>query len=403
VSLQTIMMPRWTWVLLGFALSQTNAQEAPPAKDLPGTVRFVTHRVGNFRSEACCVADFNGDKKPDIAAGEYLYLGPDWKPVKIRTNGGEVDQTGKGYRWDFANIPIDVDGDGLPDLVSVDWFEKRSVWCKNTGTAGGEWPVSLIHSNGNFECADIWDIAGKGQKTAVVPAVAHTIWHELVTGADGKRTWATHTVSNNPMAWGVGVGDLNADGRPDILRPNGWFEAPADIRKDQWILHPLSLGGKDGAADHTAQILVHDVNGDRLPDIITSNAHKYGIFWYEQYREGGEIRFEQHTIDDSWSQAHSLALGDLDGDGTAELVTGKRFMAHNGSDPDENGPLGVYYYKIERRADQPIAWSKHIISHNEGIGAGIGLCLDDLNADGKLDVVVTGKWGGPVWFENRGK
>jgi hypothetical protein len=50
-----------------------------------------------------------------------------------------------------------------------------------------------------------------------------------------------------------------------------------------------------------------------------------------------------------------------------------------------------------------VKWTKHIISFNEGIGSGVNLCVADINGDGKLDVIVTGKFGGPVWFENRGK
>ena len=141
------------------------------------------------------------------------------------------------------------------------------------------------------------------------------------------------------------------------------------------------------------------MNGDGLNDIICSSAHGYGIFWYEQVRQGTEIRFKQHLIDDSWTQAHSLALADLDSCGTPELITGKRFMAHNGGDPDESAPPGVYYYKLER-GPKPV-WTKHVISYDEGIGSGMNICVVDLDGDGDLDIVVTGKFGGPVWFENK--
>jgi len=365
----------------------------------PGPVKFVMHRIGNFRSEACGVADFNGDGKLDVVAGEYLYLAPDWRPVKIRTLKGKVDDRGQGYRWDFANLPLEIAGSGRPDLVSVDWFDKHAVWFRNPGAANGEWPESLIENNGNYETADLHDVIGDGKSLAVVPAVAHTVWYEAVKGPDGQGAFATHLVSEKPMTWGVGVGDLNGDGRPDFIRPDAWFEAPSDPRHGKWLEHPLALGGLDGKAEHTPQILVYDVNGDGLNDIITSSAHGYGIFWYEQVRHGNDIAFKQHLIDRSWSQAHSLVLADLDGCGVPELVTGKRFMAHNGGDPDENGTLGVYYYKLSR-SPSPV-WTKHVISYGEGIGSGVNLCAADLDGDGDLDVIVTGKWGGPVWFENQ--
>ena len=409
------------WVLCaGWAVlaAEEKMDEAGAARvAAPGGPKFAMHRIGTFRSEACGVGDFNNDGKLDIVAGNFLYLAPDFKPLKIRTVKGSVDENGKGYHNDFMNAPLDVDGDGKLDVVSADWFSCSSTWFRNTLGQEGEWAEALVEKNGNFECGDLVDIlgTGKAQRSTgvppvdmgkmpmlqIVPHVRHTEWYEAGLGPDGKRTLLRHVISAKQLEWGAGVGDLNGDGRPDVIRPNAWFEASADPRTGEWKEHPLSLGDKNGKMAHTAQILVYDVNGDGLNDIICSNAHGYGIFWYEQVREGGEIRFKQHLIDDSWTQAHILALGDLDGDGAPELVTGKRFMAHNGSDPEENAPLGVYCYKIHRGPDHKVTWTKHIVSYNEGVGSGMNICLVDLDGDGDLDIVVTGKFGGPVWFENK--
>ena len=381
-------------MLVVWAVSAAQAAEAIP----PEAVKFAAHRIGSFRSEACCVGDFNKDGKLDIVAGPYLYLAPDFKPRKIRTLEGSVDNAGKGYYDDFMNAALDVDGDGLPDIVTCGWFSKRCDWYRNTGDAGGEWPKTVAFQNGNFETGGLWNLEGPGKPPALLPNVQATVWYEVGIVADGKRGLVKHVVSNKVMEFGVGVGDINGDGRPDILRPNAWFEAPADPRGGKWIEHPLSLGAKDGKAAHTAQILVYDVNGDGLPDIIASSAHGYGIFWYQQVRNGNEIAWKQHTIDDTWTQAHALALADIDNDGVPELIAGKRFMAHNGGDPDEFAPLGVYWYDL-KRGPNPV-WTKHVISYNEGIGAGQNIEVADLDGDGDLDIVVTGKWGGPVWFEN---
>ncbi|MBI4327538.1 MAG: VCBS repeat-containing protein [Chloroflexi bacterium] len=378
------------------------AAEAPLKTDpsAGSALKFITHRLGTFRSEACGVGDFNNDGQLDIVAGPCLYLAPNFRPVKIRTLKGSVDEQGKGYYWDFMNEPFDVDGDGRLDVVSCDWFQMHASWFRNTGTDGGDWPETVIEKNGNFEHGGRYDVDGDGKALEIVPSVQRTVWYEAAPDATGKRAIVMHVVSEKKLDYGVGVGDVNGDGRPDFIRPGAWYEAPADSRRGLWKEHPLVLGDREGKTpQHTAQILVLDVNSDGLNDILCSSAHGYGIFWHEQARRGSEILFQQHLIDDSWTQAHSLALGDLDGDGHPELITGKRFMAHNGTDPDENAPLGVYYYKL-KRGPAP-AWTKHTVSYDEGIGAGMNICVADLDGDGDLDIVVTGKWGGPVWFENK--
>ncbi len=369
------------------------------AEDAP--VSFRTHRIGTHRSETVCVADFNQDGKLDILAGSYLYLAPDWQSVQVRTLPGSVDDQGKGYYDDFANVVLDVDSDGKPDVVTCGWFSRSVKWHRNTWGQSGEWPLMQELTNGNYEASQLQDIDGDGQAREILAAAVTTEWFEATTLPSGERGLIRHLVSERELNYGGGVGDINADGRPDILRPDAWYEAPSDPRQGQWIEHPwgdLCLGAKDGQADHTPEILVHDVNGDGLNDIITSSAHKHGIFWYEQLPTTGSANWRQHLIDDTWSQAHSLALADLDGDGSPELITGKRFMAHNGSDPDEFGPLGVYSYRLHR--DPELKWTKQAISYDQGIGSGVNLCAVDLDADGDTDVVVTGKWGGPVWFEN---
>ena len=376
------------------------AGEAPNAQ--PSPVKFVKHRIGTFRSEALGVGDFNNDGKLDIVAGPFLYLAPDFKPLKIRTLKGKVDDKGKGYHHDFMNGPLDVDGDGKLDVVSVDWFSKSCTWFKNSLGKEGDWPEALIDNKaGNYECGDIVDLDGDGKAREVLPHVKSTVWYEPVKGADGQQKMIKHTICKKPMAFGAGLGDVNGDGRIDVVRPNAWFEAPADIRKGTWKEHPIAVGAKGGKATHTSQIAVYDVDGDKLNDIIASDAHKHGIFWYQQIKRGEKISFKQHVIDDSWSQPHSLTLADINNDGTPDLVTGKRFYAHNGKDPGANDPLCVLWYELKREGG--VKWIKHTVSYDEGIGSGLSIPVLDFDGDGDLDIVVTGKWGGPAWFENKTK
>jgi len=325
---------RMSVVTVGLLVGLLGATGTLWADDDAGSgVAFRMHRVGTYRGEACEVGDFNNDGNLDIVGLPYVYLAPEFTATKICELEGEVDDEGKGYRWDFMNAPLDVDGDGWLDVVTCSWFGKKAEWLRNPGPAGGLWPRTLIEENGNYECGELWDVDGDGKRLEIVPAVTGTIWYEAGALPDGKRGIVKHVVSEETMAWGNGCGDVNGDGRPDLLRPNAWFEAPADPRAGVWKAHPWAIGDKEGKAGHTPQIWVYDVNADGLADLVTSIAHAYGIFWYEQIRQESGVTWKQHLIDDSWSQAHSITLADLDN-------------------------------------------------------------------DGDLDLVVTGKWGGPVWFEN---
>lgn len=397
----------WAILMLASAIPSSGAGLPAPTKaDPTGPVKFVAHRIGNVRSECCCVADFNNDGKLDVAAGPFLYLGPDFKPSKIREIKTNVDEQGKGYMNDFMNAAYDVDGDGNLDIISCDWFQKQVWWYRNPGPGkAGLWVENLLVTNGNYETAMLADVTGEGKGCQILPHIAPTHWYEVIKGAEGKIAAVTHVINERKMDFGIGAGDLNGDGRPDVVRSEAWFEAPADARNGQWKEHPLSLimpQKSPKIAKHISNVLLHDVNGDGLPDLVYSMAHGYGICWMEQVRQGGEISFKRHMIDESWTQAHWLTLADIDGDGVKELITGKRFMAHNGNDPEETGPLGVFYYKQSGKGEN-VEWKRYKITFDEGIGAGLNTIAVDLDGDGDLDLVTTGKFGGPVWFENKMK
>jgi hypothetical protein len=129
-------------------------------------------------------------------------------------------------------------------------------------------------------------------------------------------------------------------------------------------------------------------------------AHDYGIFWLENKGDG---TWEKHVIDDSWSQPHAMTLVDFRGHGNLGLLTGKRYMAHNGHDPGAREPLGVYWY--ERLLDpetHQVEWAKHIVDYGGRTGGGIQIPVADIDRDGDLDFVVAGK-SGLFLFENKTK
>jgi hypothetical protein len=140
---------------------------------------------------------------------------------------------------------------------------------------------------------------------------------------------------------------------------------------------------------------VADVNGDGRPDVITSLAHDYGIFWLEQK---ADHTWQKHMIDDSWSQPHAMTMVDLRGGGNLGFLTGKRYFAHNGHDPGSREPLGIYWYERMNNLE----WARHVIDYGGRAGGGIQIPVADIDGDGDLDFVVAGK-SGLFLFENKTK
>jgi len=368
--------------LLWIAAAGLLAWSAGRGSEIP----FEKRTLDLGANEACALADLNGDGRLDIVSGENWYEAPKWTKHKFR----EFQFT-NNYIDDFSDLPLDVNGDGAIDIVSVSWFSRRIGWWQNPGRAPGSWKDHTVDSGHNVEFAFLVDLDNDGKAREVLPQFggqkSPLAWYEAKNGA-----FVRHVVSPTSFGHGIGAGDVNADGRNDILTPKGWFEAPADPRAGAWVWHgDFDLGS-------VGFLYVTDVDGDGRRDIVTSMAHDYGIFWMQRLADGG---WKKQMIDDSWSQAHAMTLVDLNGDGRLDLLTGKRYMAHNGRDPGEREPLGIYWYE-SRVAEGRVEWTRHVIDYSTRAGGGMQIPVADLDGDGDLDFVVAGK-SGLFLFENRTK
>jgi len=182
---------------------------------------------------------------------------------------------------------------------------------------------------------------------------------------------------------GIGLADIDGDGKADILTPYGWFQN-IDAAHDKWQWHPdWHLG------DAGFPILAYDVNHDGKIDIIYGQGHSYGLYWLEQGGSPRHPTFTRHTIDESFSQSHALKLADLDGDGSTYLITGKRYRGHDGNDPGSHDPNVIYAYKVNRNA----TFTRIPLSYNGTAGVGTQILAEDFDKDGDLDIAVAGKLG----------
>jgi hypothetical protein len=407
----------WAVLVLATALTAQAAEVIFTPVKVDGPVHdpiVNSYWFGPF-CECASVLDMDGDGDLDIASGRNWYEAPEWiKHADFRdgaeTNGPETD--------DNSEFAMDVNFDGKMDVVSSGWmFLKGAFWYENPGDKDAVWQSKRIHMAKNMEGIIHGDIDGDGDQDilcnhwSLVPGQGMT-WLEHI---DRAPWFVEHVVGRQGDSHGNGLGDINGDGRLDIVTPAGWYEQPAQATANHWPFHadykfePAKHRG--GGASHP--ILVHDVDEDGLNDIIIGSSHAYGLAWLEQKVDAtGQRSFENHWVETEYSQFHTLALGDLNGDGKPDLVTGKRLFAHHGSDIGAGEPLYAFWYDIQGGRFERHILSFNHLPHYPGIekfnpppnyvvSVGMKLNIADMDADGRNDVIIAGK-GGLYIFYNQG-
>ncbi|MEM9674475.1 MAG: FG-GAP repeat domain-containing protein [Cyclobacteriaceae bacterium] len=368
------------FLLQGIVCESFAQAEEPPEKP----VQFRQKNIAMESYEAVGAWDVDGDDTLDLVSGAFWYQGPDFKH---RNHIAQVDRWSNGeYYNDFASIPMDINSDGRLDFITGSWGGRTMLWRENQAEKGN-WVAHLIDSTGPVECMQAWDIDGDGQ----VEVVPNNPGNELKFYQLEGNKFVRYEVGPQ-QGHGLGFGDVNGDGRGDLISNEQWYEAPEDPFSGEWKMHQeLSLGSA------SVPILVVDVNEDGRNDLIVGQGHHYGLAWYEQsIDESGQRSWITHPIDPYNSQFHTMAWEDITGDGQPELITGKRFRAHNGRDPGSDDPLGLYYFQWNGKS-----FTKHTISYGplgEGKGAGLFLTVTDLNYDGRKDIAVGGKDGLSVFY-----
>ncbi len=382
-------------VIMGLLLAAVFSFSFIKEKQIPQVhqeIQFTKHQIWQeFISEGVAVGDVNNDGQKDILAGPYWFEAPDWTPHEIRTPK-TFDYT-KGWSDSFLNFAMDVNQNGWLDFITIGFPGKEAYWYENPQGKDGHWVEHVLDTNACNESPMMADIDGNGRMGLVFgnENSGEMVWfrppQEKV-----KTDWERIPISTRNMpgtekfSHGLGFGDVNGDDRNDVIIREGWWEAPENPQDVPWTFHEAALG------EPASQMYAYDFDVDGDNDILSASAHNYGIWWHEQAEgEDGQPIFTTHTIENSFSQTHGVALTDMNDDGLPDLVTGKRFFAHNGKDPGGHEPAVIYWFELQRDANNRPTWTKHLIDDNSGVG--LQVITEDMNGDNKPDIVIANKKG----------
>jgi hypothetical protein len=371
-----------------------------------------------FWCEGASFGDLNNDGVNDIISGPWWWEGPDFKvrhefyqpkatfqlklgPMTSVTVPGFEGALGaqNTYSDNFFVWVYDFNQDGWNDILVVGFPGESTAWFENPGASPRHWVRHQILDETDNESPTFADLTGDGKPELVCITKGQYGYAEPDWSNPGK-SWTFHPISPNNkygnFTHGMGLGDINGEGKLDLLEKDGWWEQPESLSGDPvWKFHKQQFGNGG------SQMYAYDVNGDGLNDVITGlAAHAFGLSWFEQYREGDEIKFREHPIlgkepnkyGVKFSELHAIELVDMDGDGLKDLVTGKRFWSHGRmGDPDRNSEAVLYWFKLVRGADKSVDFVPHLIDNNSGVGTQV--VVGDINKDGLPDIVVGNKKG----------
>jgi hypothetical protein len=377
---------------------------------------FRKQRLSDFYySWGSAAADFNHDGILDVVSGPYIYYGPDYlksREIYLAQSSNPTTEFATDATMEFS---ADSTGDGWPDVITVMFGGGPGVQLYvNPKGEGRRWEKHTVVQTVQSEIAVLRDVDGDGKPELVYSGEGY-VRYAKPDPTNPTGLWIIHNVSEKGYGagHGIGVGDINGDGRMDIVDPYGWWEQPpAGSNQEAWTYHPEAFARYGRGMMGGSVMAVYDVNGDGLNDVVTSlNAHGWGLAWFEQKKDAqGKISFVEHMVMDdfsaknaggvTFSELHGSTFADVDGDGIPDFIVGKRYFSHldTNIDPDPRDSPVLYWYKTVRDPKAPggARLVPHLIDNHSGVGSDV--LAVDLNKDGAMDIVTATRFGSFIYW-----
>ena len=342
------------------------------------------------------IGDLNGDGYTDVViaarGGEIDWYEdrsayPAWTRHTVASAGAGLGE------WSTDAECADLDGDGDDDILTSDWYgDNQMVWFENLD-AGQNFAFHVIGTPRahDIEVADLdldGDLDFVTRRKAGSGGLLHLWFNDGTASNWTRRTFDPSVLGDGE---GMALGDVDADGDPDLVVGKYWFENEPGSQDVTWTTHEY---GPDLSHTDTFVALA-DLDGDGRLDFVTVPSEAAGgtgeVAWYKAPLDRTQSPWAKQVIESQVETiVHGLQLADMDNDGDIDVVTAEM---EQGADPDE---VSVH---LNLDASGGL-WSEQVLS----ITGSHSIRVADIGADGDLDVVGA-NWEGDVpleLWENQG-
>jgi 6-phosphogluconolactonase (cycloisomerase 2 family) len=338
----------------------------------------VDFTSGSYPSSVA-VGDLDGDGKPDVAVANSLS-----NTVSVFRDSSTSGSVSFAARVDFTTgfVPngvaiSDLDGDGKPDMAVTNYNSTTVSVFRNTSTGSGSvsFAAKVDYTTGtNPLSIKISDMDGDGKSDLVVANYGSNTVSVFRNGStSGTISFATKvdfTTRGRPS--GVALGDLNADGKPDIAVTNNDSNY-VSVFKNTGTSGTISFATRVDIATGTSPTgdAIGDLDGDGNAELVVNWASAVSV--YRNTTSSGSISFAAKVDYTTGSGPTIVNIGNMDGDGKPDLA-----VANYNSNT-------VSIFK-NGSSSGTISFASKV---DYGTGSGpTDVAIADIDADGKPDLTV---------------